>query len=39
MNEVTCVICGKKVYLNSFNLLTYDDDMMKDIHQCCLERS
>jgi len=25
MNEVDCVICGKKVFLNPFNLKTYDN--------------
>ena len=37
LSKVDCVICGAKVFLCSFNLLTYDDDMMIKIHKCCKE--
>lgn len=38
MNEVDCVICGKKVYLNPFNLKTYDNkNGVYELHPCCKE--
>ena len=38
MEKVDCVICGNKVYLNPFNLKTYDNNNgIYDIHRCCKE--